>query len=200
MSVDSLTELLIQYRYWILIPLSLIEGPVAAFIAGTLAPLGYFSMYVLIPFFFVRDIVLDGAYYAIGYFSGRTDFAKRLVTRIGVTPDHLERARLLWERRPGTTMFVGKLAYGISSALIVAAGLIKMPFPKFITYGAIVAVLHYGTLLFAGYFFGVSFGGSIIDIINNAQYVIALIVLVILGYYFVSWRLRKKFLKAEEER
>ncbi|MDP2665084.1 MAG: hypothetical protein Q8P23_00320, partial [bacterium] len=72
MSVDFITELILQYRYWILIPLSLIEGPVVAFVAGTLASLGYFNMSFLAVLFFVRDVGLDGVYYAIGHFGGRT--------------------------------------------------------------------------------------------------------------------------------
>ena len=59
MSPDFITEILLQYRYWILIPLSLIEGPVVAFVAGTLAALGFFDIYFLAALFFVRDVGLD---------------------------------------------------------------------------------------------------------------------------------------------
>ena len=70
MSVDFITELILQYRYWILIPLSFIEGPVVAFVAGMLASMGYFNIYFLSALFFVRDVGLDGVYYAIGHFGG----------------------------------------------------------------------------------------------------------------------------------
>src|SRR3989344_8684586 len=179
MSVDSLTELLLQYRYWILIPLSFIEGPVVAFVAGTLASIGFFDIYFLSALFFVRDVGLDGVYYAIGHFGGRTTFAKRMLKKIGITPDHLENVRLLWERRPGWTMFIGKLSYGIASAFIVVAGMVKMPLTTFFTYGSIVAVLQYGTLLFLGYFLGASLGGNIVEIISNVQYVIAFVAIAI---------------------
>lgn len=203
MSVDSLTHLILQYRYWILIPLSLIEGPVVAFVAGTLASLGYFNLYFLAALFFIRDVGLDGVYYAVGYFGGRTAFAKRMLVKIGITDDHLEKVRVLWERRPGWTMFIGKVSYGIASAFIVVAGVVKMPLTVFFTYGSIVAVLQYGTLLFLGYFLGVSFGGNIAQIINNVQYVIAFAAIAISAYYILSLRMRKKFLtedkKIEEE-
>ena len=203
MSVDSLTHLILQYRYWILIPLSLIEGPVVAFGAGTLASLGYFNLYFLAALFFIRDVGLDGVYYAVGYFGGRTAFAKRMLVKIGITDDHLEKVRVLWERRPGWTMFIGKVSYGIASAFIVVAGVVKMPLTVFFTYGSIVAVLQYGTLLFLGYFLGVSFGGNIAQIINNVQYVIAFAAIAISAYYILSLRMRKKFLtedkKIEEE-
>lgn len=199
MSVDFITQLILQYRYWILIPLSFIEGPVVAFVAGTLASVGFFNMYFLAVLFFVRDVGLDAAYYATGYFGGRTAFAERMLTRIGVTDDHLEQVRKLWVNRPGMTMFIGKLSYGIASAFIVVAGMVKMPLRIFFKYGIIVAVLEYGTLLFAGYFLGASLGGNVAQVIDNVQYVIAITAIVISGYYLFSWRMRGKFLKAEKE-
>src|SRR3989338_8364582 len=122
MSPDIITEVILQYSYWILIPLTFIEGPVVAFVAGTLAAVGYFNIYFLAILFFVRDVWLDGVYYAIGHFGARTHFVQRMLKRIGVTPDHLEQVRVIWEKRPFWTMFIGKLSYGIASAFIVVAG------------------------------------------------------------------------------
>ena len=198
MSPDIITELILQYRYWILIPLTFIEGPVVAFVAGTLASAGVFNMYFLAILFFVRDVGLDVVYYAIGHFGGRTTFAKRMLTKIGVTEDHLEEVRVLWERRPGWTMFIGKLSYGIASAFIVVAGMVKMPFSLFLRYGILVAILQYGILLFAGYFLGESLGGSITHILSNVQYAIAAVALAISAYYIFSWYMRRKFLEEEK--
>jgi len=199
MSVDFITQLILQYRYWILIPLSFIEGPVVAFVAGTLASAGYFNMYFLAALFFVRDVGLDGVYYAIGHFGGRTAFVQRMLKKIGITPDHLEQVRILWEKKPFWTMFIGKLSYGIASAFIVVAGTVRMPLRLFFKYGIIVALLQYGVLLFAGYFLGASMGGNIVTIIDNVQYVIAFAAIAISGYYIFTWYMRKEFLKEDEE-
>ena len=198
MSADFITELILQYRYWILIPLSLIEGPVVAFVAGTLAAVGYFNLYLLAIFFFIRDVGLDGIYYAVGHFGGHTQFAKRMLVKLHITDDHLEQVRLLWVRRPFITMFIGKLSYGIASAFIVVAGTVKMPLGTFFGWGAVVAVLQYGTLLFLGYFLGESLGGSIAHIISNVQYVIAFAAIAISGYYLFTWYMRSKLLKEDE--
>ncbi|MSU74620.1 hypothetical protein EXS57_02475 [Candidatus Kaiserbacteria bacterium] len=199
MSVDFITELILQYRYWILIPLSFIEGPVIAFVAGTLASLDYFDIYFLAALFFIRDVGLDGVYYAIGHFGAKTAFVQRMLTKIGITPDHFEQVRILWEKRPFVTMFIGKLSYGIASAFIVVAGTVRMPLITFFKYGSIVAVLQYGVLLFAGYYLGESAGGNIVHIISNVQYVVAFAALAISGYYILSWYMRKKLLKKDKE-
>lgn len=199
MSVDFITQLILQYRYWILIPLSFIEGPVVAFIAGTFASIGFFDIYFLMGLFFVRDVGLDGMYYAIGHFGGHTAFAERMLHKIGITDDHLEQVRVLWVKRPFMTMFIGKLSYGIASAFIVVAGMVKMPLRIFFKYGILVAILEYGTLLFAGFFLGTSFGGTATRVINNAQYVIGFVAIAISAYYLFTWYIRGKFLKADKE-
>ena len=199
MSVDFITQLILQYRYWILVPLSFIEGPVVAFVAGTLAAVGLFDMYFLAGLFFVRDVGLDGAYYAMGYFGGHSKFAERMLAKLGITDDHLQQVREMWERRPFMTMFVGKLSYGIASAFIVVAGMVKMPLRIFFKYGVLVAILEYGALLLAGYFLGASLGGNVVRVIDNIQYAVAFGAIVLVGYYLVSWRMRGKFLKEEKE-
>jgi membrane protein DedA with SNARE-associated domain len=199
MSPDALTELLLQYRYWILIPLSLIEGPVIALIAGTLAAVGYFNIYFLAALFFVRDVGLDLVYYAIGHFGGRTRFAGKMLKKLGITPDHLTQVHDLWNRRPGMTMLIGKLSYGIASAFIVVAGMVKMSLRSFIFYGSMVAILQFWGLLAVGYFFGVSFGGNIIKVVENIQYVLLFAAIVMAAYYITTWRARAKFLKADAE-
>lgn len=199
MSVDLITHLILQYRYWILIPLSFLEGPVVAFVGGTLAAVGIFDMYFLAALFFVRDVGLDGAYYAMGYFGGRSTFAERMLAKLNITDDHLQQVRVLWERRPFMTMLIGKLSYGIATAFIVVAGMVKMPLRIFFKYGILVAILEYGTLLLAGYFLGASLGGNIVRVIDNIQYAVAFGAVALTGYYFVSWRMRRKFLKKDQE-
>ncbi len=195
MPADFTTQIILEYRYWILIPLSLIEGPIVAFVAGTLASVGYFNLYFLAALFFVRDVGLDGMYYAIGYFGSKTAFAGRMLKKIGVTADHLERVRTLWGKRPGWTMFVGKISYGIAQAFIVVAGVVRMPLRLFFKWGSIIAIAQYGTLLLTGYFLGASFGGTAEKVIKNVQYIVAAATIALSAYYIMSWRARQKFLK-----
>lgn len=199
MQLDSTAQLIVEYRYWILIPLTFAEGPFVAFIAGTLVPLGYFNLYFLAGLFFVRDVGLDVVYYMIGLYGGRTAFAHKMLARISVTDEHLQQVKTFWEEKPFRTMFVGKLSYGIASAFIVVAGIVKMRFSTFIRYGIIVTVVQYGGLLALGYYFGNALGGSVARMVQNAQYIIALIALVVSGYYLISWRMRGAFLKESEE-
>ncbi len=199
MSPEHITQLILEYRYWILIPLTFLEGPIVAFVAGTLAAAGYFNIYILGALFFVRDVGLDGVYYALGYFGGRTAFAKRMLAKIGVTEEHLDQVHNLWTHYPGRTMFFGKLSYGVASAFVVVAGTVKMPLSKFFGWGAIVAIAQYGTLLLLGYFLGSVFGGTIEGILNNLEYILLAGGVALIGYYIFTFYMRGKFFEEEKE-
>ncbi len=199
MSVDAITPLIIEYRYWILIPLSLIEGPIVAIVAGTLAAAGYFNPYFLMVFFIIRDLVTDLAYYAVGVFAANTAFVRRLLHKIGVTAEHLEKAQALWRNHPGKTMFLGKLSYGIAPSFFVVAGMTRMSLTRFIGYNAIVAVFQYGVCLLLGYYFGNAAGGSITNIISNIQILTGVFVVSLIVFYLIRGYFRKRLLKEEEE-
>jgi len=161
MSLDHLTELILQYRYLILIPLTFLEGPIVAFVAGTMASVGYFNIYALGLLFFVRDVFMDLVCYALGHFGWQWRYVRRVAAKAGITQEHLGEVRHLWHHHGFKTMFFSKISYGIAAAFVVVAGTVNMPLRRFVTYGVIVTLLQYGTLLLLGYFLGAAFGGTI---------------------------------------
>ena len=192
-------ELILEYRYWILLPLSFVEGPIVAFFAGMLAAGGYFNVWALAVFFFFRDIVVDLLMYAIGYFGSDAPWVHRLLRRFGVTDEHLKEVRALWHAHPGKTMFLSKLSYGVAAGFIVVAGLVRMPLKAFLKYGSIVAVLHYGVLLVVGYFFGATVGTTFVTILERIPYVILGLSTLAVAYYLFKRSVSKRLEKAEKE-
>ena len=63
MDLAAIILLLEQYRYFILFPLACFEGPMVAFVAGTLIPLGYFSPLPLFAVLVLADVIPDISYY-----------------------------------------------------------------------------------------------------------------------------------------
>ena len=194
MTFEHTLTLLVAYRYWLLVPLAIIEGPIIAFIAGTLAKLGYFNITFLGIFFFARDMLMDSFYYAVGYFGAETALAKRLLHKLHVRGEHLEHVRELWEKYPARTMFIGKVSYGVASSFILVAGMVKMSLKKFYGYGSIVAILQFWTLLALGYVYGAAFGGTIASVLQNVEYAIAVFGLVLVLYYYFTLRARDTLL------
>jgi membrane protein DedA with SNARE-associated domain len=199
MSPQDITHLIIQYRYWVLIPFAIIEGPIVAFIAGTLASLGYFNLIVLLILFFARDMIMDAFWYFLGYFGWQTAFAKRMLHKMNVRESHLDEVRVLWDEHPARTMFIGKLSYGIAAAFIVVAGMIKFSLREFFSYGALIAILQYFTLILLGYFFGNAFGGTLAGVVDNIQYAIVGAATILSAYYLLRWYIRKKFSSEQDK-
>ena len=199
MTPDSITNLIIEYRYFILVPLSFIEGPVIAFAAGTLASLGYFNVYALGIFFFARDMIMDSVYYALGYYGGKSAFVRRMLKKIGVEEDHLAHVRHVWTHHAGKTMSFGKLAYGVASSFIVLAGTVHMPLKKFFGWGAIVAILQFWSLLALGYFFGTTLSSDATHLIENILNIIAGVILIGSIYYIASFFISIRAKKEVEE-
>lgn len=81
MDAAAITHLILEYRYWIIIPLSFIEGPIVAFVVGTLSFLGYFNPFFAFSIFFLRDVLLDGFFYALGKWGGKTRVAQNLLKK-----------------------------------------------------------------------------------------------------------------------
>lgn len=197
MDAASLTALIIEYRYWILIPLSFIEGPIVAFVAGTLAWLGYFNPYIAFAIFFLRDVILDSFFYVVGMWGQRASLAQRFMTRMGVQQEHLDEIRTLWETHGFRTMFFSKLSYGLSAVFLIVAGLVRMPFRLYVKHASLVALAQYGVLFILGYYFGSSFG-TVSNLLNNIQYLVGGVVLFATIYYIVSRIMRRRLIAQEE--
>lgn len=199
MDAGHVTALIIEYRYWILIPLSFIEGPIVAFFAGSLAAGGLFNPWALGVFFLARDVIVDLLCYYLGYHGRNAKWMMKLLRRLGVTEEHLDDVQRLWQENPGKTMFLSKLSYGVAAGFIVVAGLVRMSLSQFIRYGLLIAFLHYGTLLVLGYFFGATFGGTIVGLLEKLPIVLTILSAIAIAYYLFK-RYVSKNLKKEEER
>lgn len=198
MSVDSLVHLILEYRYLILIPLTFLEGPIVGFITGALSRIGYFDPFVAFWIFIIRDVLVDGLCYFLGRWGGNTALAQRFLKKVGVTPSHIHDVRKLWDKHPFRTMAISKLSYGIAQAFLVLSGVVGMPFKKFFWYALAVALVEYGGLFIGGYLLGGAFG-NFAGIISNLQWVVAILALVVSGYYIVGHFMRRKLEEEQKE-
>lgn len=198
MSIESITPLIVEYRYWILIPLTFIEGPIVGFITGALASLGYFNPYIAFSIFIFRDVLVDALWYWAGRYGGKTRPAAWVLRKVKVTPEHLHSVRKLWDTKGLRTMFISKLSYGIAQLFLAVAGMVEMPFGRYFRYALVVALIEYGGLFLLGYYLGEAFG-SLEKILSNLLLVIGILALVIAGYYIFTHFMRARALEAEKE-
>jgi membrane protein DedA with SNARE-associated domain len=149
--------ILLQYRYFILLPITIIEGPVVSFIVGYLIYLGYLSLLPSAILLFLGDLIPDAGYYFLGYFADRSPFIKKGMQRFKLLGDDAHFLKSMWHTHTKKTLVFSKLAYGLSTPLIISAGIAKYPFRTFVTGTMSITILQYGTLMTLGYYFGASY-------------------------------------------
>lgn len=199
MNLETIIQLLIHYRYIILFPLAAFEGPIIAFVVGILVSAEYFNPFIAYAILLCGDIIPDSIYYFIGRHGERKTFVARYGAKVGITEKRFDIIKKLWHRHGFKTMFVSKLAYGLSTPFLVAAGFAGIPTRKFYEYALPVTIAQYAILMALGFYFGNSYA-LITQYIQNAQLIIAAVFVILLaGYYVFAHYLKKKLLADKKE-
>ncbi len=136
-----------------MLPLMIIEGPVATLIAAMLASLGAFNVFVVLVLSIAGDIIGDVAFYSLGYKYG-LGFVRHIGKYIGITEKLVLRMEKYFTHHGGKTIFAVKSTTGLCWATFTAAGIVKMDFKKFVKYSFLGGVVWSGFLVAMGYFYG----------------------------------------------
>ncbi|MDP2945841.1 MAG: hypothetical protein Q8N61_00080 [bacterium] len=190
--MEQLVLLLTKYGYFILFPLAAIEGPIVSLVVGFLIYLGYLKFLPAYAILLLGDLIPDTVYYYIGRFGSE----RKMIEKYGSRLNLIEK---LWREHGKKTMFLSKLAYGLSIPFLLSAGLVKMPFKKFISYAFPVTLFQYGVIMAIGYFLGHSY--QLAERYIQYAYVIVAVVLIlfIVSYVFIVKYARKQIEKMEQQ-
>jgi membrane-associated protein len=191
MLLQHIILLLTAYKYLFLFPVVVVEGPIITVIAGFLSSLGIFNIFIAYGVVVVGDIAGDIAYYELGYY-GRQRFVTRWGRFLGITLERLEQLEKHFEKHSGKTLLIGKLSQGIGGAVLLAAGMAKVPFRKLVLYDFIPTLPKSIILLLIGYYAGESYVkiSSYFDYAAIGTIVASVIFIVV---YFMMGRVSKKY-------
>ncbi len=186
--LQSIAQWLLAYKYAVLVPFVIVEGPIVTVIAGFLASRGLLDPYLVYVIAVGGDIVGDTIYYLIGYF-GRRRFLRN-GSFLKINKERMEKLERFYENHAGKTFLFGKWTQSFGFAILIAAGLASVSFGRYIilnTLGTMPKVLLF---LIIGYFFGSNYE-TIGRLFDQAGVVLAILVGVGLIVFF-HWRHRKK--------
>ncbi|MDD3498502.1 MAG: DedA family protein [Candidatus Moranbacteria bacterium] len=150
---QEIFDFMSHHGYWIILPLMVIEGPVATIIAATLAALGAFNVLVVFMLSVLGDVVGDVILYGAGYKWG-IGFVKNFGKYIGITENLVVRMEKYFKKHGGKTIFTVKSTTGLCWAAFTAAGIVKMDFWRFLKYSVLGGIIWSGFLVVMGYFYG----------------------------------------------
>lgn len=151
----QMMELLIQYKYVIIFPIAIIEGPILTFVCGTLFKLGYFDFWPLYLVLIFGDLAGDFAWYYLGYWT-----AKPLVKQFGIflniTPAIFEKLELLFHGHKNKILFLNKISmgFGFTTATLMAAGASRVSIRSYALMNLLGGFIWTGFLMTLGYYFG----------------------------------------------
>jgi membrane protein DedA with SNARE-associated domain len=195
--VQAATDLILTYRYFFVFGLAALDGPMASFIVGFFVSSGTLDF---IPTYFSLlggDLTTCVVIFTFGHYFSRRAFVQRILSKAGVS-GHVQVIRKLWLEHSIKTMFMSKLAYGLSSAFIVAAGIVGLPWRRFLVLVVGVAALQYVVLLTLATSLG-AYLGPATDIFGWVKIVIAVIMAIVILYLLVGRRVRKMLTADERE-
>lgn len=152
-SLQNLIPFLIRYKYLIIFPVAVIEGPIITIIAGFLSSLGYLKLMIAYIIVVVGDLTGDTGYYFIGKF-GRKGFIRKYGKFIGINLDRVEKLEKHFDQHANKTFIFGKMAHGIGTLVLVAAGLAGISYRKLIALNLIPTLVKSLILIMIGFYFG----------------------------------------------
>jgi len=146
---------LLTYRYEIIIPLAILEGPILAMICGFLLKLGALDLLPVFLCLMLGDICSDVYWYYLGYYGGRP-FLLKFGRFFGINEKTLKLVEKLYHRHYALILFLSKLTMGFGFAvqIVAVAGMVKIPFKKYMAVNLLGQPIWTAILLSIGYFLG----------------------------------------------
>jgi membrane protein DedA with SNARE-associated domain len=191
-------EGLMAYRYVGIIIYMILTGcglpmpeEVAIIAGGALAAGGQLDPWLTLGSLLLGAILGDCVMYAIGHHFGRRIVKSNRLCAAYLTPEREKKVEALLSRHGAKVLFFARFLVGIRGPIYITAGILKMPFRKFILADLVCATIV------VSLFFGLSYyyGQTIINIIHNGEGVFTLVVVtvaVIGGGAFLWYQLRRK--------
>jgi len=190
-SLDQATLWLLGYKYLALFPLAIAEGPIITVVAGFFVSLGQLNFWLVYVIIVLGDLAGDAIHYLIGRFGGEKFIAK-WGRYIGINKNQVASLEKQFDERGKQLLFIGKMSHGIGGAFLVAAGIIKMPFDKFMFSNMLATLIKSLILLLLGYYFGQALSTINSYLERIALITIGLAIFVFLIYFFYFRNKRKK--------
>jgi membrane protein DedA with SNARE-associated domain len=152
LSASNIPALLNHYGYAIYFPLTIIEGPIAAIIAGFFVSLNYFNFFIVYILALLGDLVGDIIYYLIGHWGGQ-----RILKRgsfLGIKISHLDKLENYFTNHVGKTLLFGKWTQSIGAPILISAGMARVPMGEYLFFNIIGTLPKVLVFILVGYYFG----------------------------------------------
>lgn len=192
MSLHNILAILEQYKYIVIFPIMIFEGPIITVISGFLVYLGFLNIFIIYPMLIVGDLIGDSMYYAIGKYGHSFEWIQKIEKFLGYTDKSEEFLKNHFEKHTTKTLLLAKVSHGLGIPIQISAGMAEVDFLKYLYLETIATIPKTLVLLAIGFYLGDSY----VDI-NNYLHLLAVVVITIVTVvllFLILNRYVKKFL------
>jgi membrane protein DedA with SNARE-associated domain len=175
-------EWVLHHGYSLLFVLMLIEGPVVTAAGAFAAALHYFNVWIILILSILANLIPDGVYYALGYWS-RGKILEKYGHYFGVTQERIELVEKLAAEHSGKSLIAIKLIPLLATPGLIVVGASRMDIKKYALWCTIITLPTSALYLILGFYFGAAYG-TIDHYLNLGIYFIiaAAIIVIIVAY------------------
>ena len=188
-TLAEISPLLMNYGYLMFFVLSVFEGPIITVIAGSLVGLGYFNFWIIYAISVLGDLLGDLLYYSVGRWG--SGYLRKRGRFMGVSLAHVEKIETHFADHAGKTLTFGKLTHAVGAAILIAAGMAKIPLKKFLWLNFLGTLPKVLIFVLVGYYFGQAYQ-QIDHYFNYAVFATFIGILLLVGMYFFVKKFREK--------
>ncbi|HZS42966.1 MAG TPA: DedA family protein [Candidatus Paceibacterota bacterium] len=189
-------NLILTYRYIIIVPIALFEGPLIMMLGGFLWRLGLFDFLPLYLALMLGDLLGDIFWYWLGH-----NFGHRFVRRFGhffsITENAIATAERIFHQYKNKILTISKLTMGLGFAPVIlfTAGLVKIPFRRYLALNVFGQFFWTAFLMVIGYYLGEGYA-RVNNWLGKISFIaiMILIFLILLGFSkYLKGRIVKKY-------
>ncbi|MCB0309376.1 MAG: DedA family protein, partial [Bdellovibrionales bacterium] len=191
-----------EMAFWMIVAVLIICGlglplpeEVPLFVAGYLAYTETVSLGKAIFFTTIAIVLGDSILFGIGHRFGPNIFKNKLVKRF-LTPKTLDKVNKYFHRYGNRVVFVARFVAGVRAPVFLMAGVLKMPYQRFLLLDGIAALISAPLIVWATYHFCHYFGGETdqaLKVVRSTEkWILTCVILSVLSISFYLYRRQKK--------
>lgn len=155
MDLTVATALLLQYKYALMVPLAVIEGPILSMVCGLFIKTGALVFLPTFAALAAGDLIGDALWYWVG-----RNYGHRFIARFGkyftITEENVATVQRIFDKYHTSILLFSKLTMGLGfpGVTLFTAGMTRIRFWKFMALNSIGQIGWTGMLLAVGYYLG----------------------------------------------
>ncbi len=191
-SLNTLFGWIATYRYLVLLPAAIIEGPIVSIIAGFLISVHTMEFWIVLGILVIGDVIGDVLLYGVGRW-GSDSIVKRWGPAFGATPERMDTFEKLFKSNEKKMLLFGKWGHAFGFPILVSAGVIKENLGEFIWINVLGTIPKTLFLILIGFYFGTAY----LNIDRYFTYavigIVALTAITVTAYWFMGKTARRYF-------